>query len=410
MAANASVTAAAILKSQYTQDKVYWIALQKNKAIAKIRKDEKFVGDYKYCAVQIETPQGGGVTIQLAQAHLAPGVYKRFQLTRKLDFSLARVTGEAMKAAEGDDATLVQLWTREMDGAIHTIKRSWAVQFWRGGTGTRGIINSGVTGNNVTLSLTTDIQGFSIGMTLQLAGTDGGTLRNAGANVVVTKIDRLNGILYFADILTNYIAAAANGDFILREGDLNAVILGANAWVPSANVTSTLFNNLDRTSDPVRLAGQFKNSSGLTIRDSIIEDMARIDVEGGEADVVALHPRDRATLTKELDSKSIYFKEVTGSVKVGDAEIGYDAIEADFDGQRVEVMSDINVRRQESWVTQWDTWGLNTLGPFPHIVDYDSLEFQRVFNDDSFEVRVTSKGDMENLAPAYTVHSVGIGT
>ena len=244
-----TTTAAAILKTQYTQEKVYWISYKNNPTIATVRKDENFVGDYKMIAAQIETPQGGGVTIPLAQSHLAAGVYKRFQLTRRNDYALARVTGEAMKAADGTDGTLVQLWTREMDGAIHTVKRSAAIHWYRAGTGSRGQISAanGVGTNAITLARISDSTNFAIGLTIQLANTDGGTLRNSGANAVITKIDRLNGILTFGDILTNYIAAAQANDFILREGDLNGVIQGKAAWVPSTNVTATLFNGLDRT-------------------------------------------------------------------------------------------------------------------------------------------------------------------
>ena len=407
-----TTTSAAILKSQYTQERVYWITYKNNPAIGSVRKDEAFIGDYKYVATQIETPQGGGITVPLAQSHLAPGVYKRWQLTRKNDYALARVSGEALKAAESDDGSLIQLWTREMDGAVHTIKRSWAIHFFRNGTGSRGQISSGsnVASSSITLALISDITAFSVGMTLQAANTDGGTLRNSGANAVVTKIDRANGILTFGDVLSNYIGAVAANDYLLREGDNNGVILGTSAWVPSTTVTNTLFNNLDRSVDPIRLAGQPVNTQGMTLREAIIEGCARVDVEGGEPDTVWLHPRDKATLVKELEGKSIYAKEVSATLEGVDASIGYDALEAEFDGNKMLIRSDINVRRQTGWVTDWKTWGLDTLGPFPHIVDYDTLDFVRVYNDDAFEVRVAGRGDVENLAPAYTAQLFNLGT
>ena len=367
-------------------------------------------------AIQIETPQGGGVSVPLAQAHLQPGVYKRFQLTRQNDYALARVSGEAMKAAEGDDGTLVQLWTREMDGAILTIKRAWATQFWRSGTGSRGQISAGTNTqtNALTLNTVTDIVGFAVGMTLQATSTDGGTLRGAGANLIVTQIDRLNGILYFAGANSQaVIAALAPLDFLLREGDNNAVIHGMGAWCPQVAITnSDLFNGLNRYTDPVRLSGQYFNAQGMTLREMTIEAMSRIDVEGGEPDVAWFHPRDRSTLTKEFEGKSLYFKDVEtmGKIPGSDAVAGFGAIEAEFDGQRLTVMSSINVPRGQVFVGQWDTVGLDTLGPFPHIIDYDTLDFVRVYNDDSFEVRVAGRGDIEVLAPAYWAHAYNVGS
>ena len=127
----------ALLKDQYTQREVYWEAYKNNPELATVAKDEKFVGNVKQVAIQIETPQGGGVTVALAQSHLLPGSYKRFTLTRAQDFSFVRVDDQAMRAADTEDGSLVKLWTREMDGGILTIKRQWAVMFWRSGTGSR---------------------------------------------------------------------------------------------------------------------------------------------------------------------------------------------------------------------------------------------------------------------------------
>jgi len=408
-----ATSAAAILKTQYRQEKVYQIAYKNNPGLAMARKNEEFGGDSMVIGTQIETPQGGGTTVAFAQSHLAPSIYKRFTLsTRFQDFSLARVTGDAMQAAKGNDFTLINLWTREMDGAIHTVKRSAAIHWYRDGTGTRGFISSGsnVSTNNVTLATPSDATNFSIGLTIQLANVSGGTLRNSGANAVITKIDRTNGILYFGDVLTNYIAAAAANDAILREGDNNNVIKGKSAWVPKTNVTATLFNGLDRTPDPVRLAGQWMNASGMSFREAFIEMISRLDVEGAEPDTIWVHPRDKAAFVKELEGKTYAVREVMAPIKGSDESVGFDAVEVEFDGYKCRVMADINVPRQEAFVEQTDVWELDTLGPFPHIIDYDKLDFLRVYNDDSFEVRDVYRGDVGCLAPAYVGHIIGMGT
>lgn len=408
-----ATTSAAILKTQYRQEKVYWIAYKNNPGIGTVRKNEEFGGDSMVIATQIETPQGGGTTVLLAQNHLAPGVYKRFTLTTRFqDFGLARVTGDAMQAAKGNDFTLINLWTREMDGALHTVKRSAAIHFYRAGTGSRGQISatSNVSQAAFTLAQPGDITNFSIGLTFQLANTDGGTLRNSGANAVVLKVDRINGIITLSDVLTNFIAAAAAGDWILREGDLNNVIKGKTAWIPKTNVTNTLFNGLDRTPDPVRLAGQFLNCQGMSFREAFIEAISRIDVETLEPDTIWTHPRDRAAFVKELEGKSFFVRNVEAKIPSSDATVGYDGIEVEFDGYKVMVMSDINVPRQEAFVEQTDVWEFNTLDPFPHIIDYDKLDFLRVFNDDSFEVRCVYRGDVGCLAPAGVCHLFGLGT
>ena len=50
------------------------------------------------------------------------------------------------------------------------------------------------------------------------------------------------------------------------------------------------------------------------------------------------------------------------------------------------------------YVEQTDAWEFDTLDAFPHIIDYDKLDFLRVYNDDSFEVRTVYRGDVGCLA------------
>lgn len=407
-----TTTAAAILRTQYTKDRVYWLAYENNPFVGTIDRHEDFGGDYYMVPVQTETPQGGSAGgFTTAQATEAASTFKRFQLTRKNDYAVARIDGEAWMAAQSNTYALVELFTREVDGAIHTNKRSLAISGFRSGTGSRGQISSGsnVSTSSITLNLTSDITNFALGMSIQLAATDGGTLRNSGANAVITKIDRLNGVLAFGDVLTNYIAAAAANDFIVRTGDNNNVMIGMSGWVPGANVTNTLFNFLDRTADPLRLAGQFYNAQGQSIRATLIESIARIDVEGGDADIVWMHPRDKSILVQEMEGKSLYFKEVQTPVPESDQTIGYKTIEADFDGHTVKVMGDLNVPRQHMYIGEWDTMSMYTLGQAPQIIDYDDLEALRVYNADSFEIRIVSRGDFGCKAPGYWVHAINVG-
>jgi hypothetical protein len=409
MSANV-LNAAAILKTKYTQPKVYWLSYKKNPGIGTVRKDETFGGDFKVIALQSETPQGGGVTIALAQTAITPSTYSRFSLYRHQDYAVARITGEAMRAAEGNDNALINLWTREMDGAIHTNKRSAAIHFFRAGTGTRGRISSGsnVNTNTITLATTSDITNFAVGLIIQLHATDGGAAISGGATATVLKMNRVTGTLTFTNALDTYIAAAAANNFITRSGDVNQVINGMGAWVPTATPTSN-FLGVDRTLDPTRTAGQFLNCTNTPMAEALIEQMAMAEVEGAEVDTVWCHPRDRATVVKELNGKTFFYKEVKVPIKGSKATVGYDTIEVEFDGQRVALMSDINVPRGQNFVTQWDTWAFETLGPAPHILNYDSNEFLRVSNDDAYEVRIGYRGEVSCAAPSYTVHGFNWG-
>jgi len=246
-------------------------------------------------------------------------------------------------------------------------------------------------------------------MTCQFVNVAGGTLRNSGSTIQITAIDRLNGVLTFNAVVTTAISGAANGDFILRNGDNNNVFNGMAAFVPNVNVTATTFQGLNRSTDPVRLAGQYYNASGQSFRGSIIETMGRVEVEGADADTVWMHTRDKSILVQEMEGKSIYAKVVEAPVPESDQTIGFDVLEAEFEGKKVRIMASINIPRGHFYVGEWDTMAMYTLGMAPQIIDYDDLEALRVYNDDSFEIRIVSRGDNGCKAPGYWVHGFALG-
>lgn len=432
MAAPGSATVAAsigILKTQYTQPQVFWIAYKNNPAFAGIRKEEDFKGSYKAIAIQTEIPQGGGITVALAQANAAPSIYQQFQLQRGNDFGIARITGEAMKAAEDKEGALLDLWKREMDGILLTLKRSLAIHMQRNGTGSRGQISAGSTVGTatITLALTSDVTNFAVGMTVQAAATDGGALRSAGATAVITGINRTLGQLTVATAWSTSIAAIAAGDFLVRNGDGAAgvavgtvpsgIIAGRAAWIPPGD-PGTTFNgyaipaalwNQTRTSDTVRLAGLRLNATQMPMQEAIQEAAAMLQVEGAEGDLICdLHPRDRANFAKELGSKVVYTR-VETKVEGSKGKIGFKAIELETDAGTVVLRADLNVPRGTFFMGEQDTEAFESLGPAPQILDFDSNQFLRYQTDDSYEVRVGMYGNYSNAAPSRWCNAQGFG-
>ncbi len=404
-------SSAAILKTKYTQPKVYWEAYENNPSFAEVRKDTTFDGNNKVIAIQTEAPIGGGFSIGQAQANLGPGLYKNFLLTRIEDFGVARIKGQAMKAAAKSTGALLDLWTREMDGIILHVTRSAAINMWRTGTGSRSYISTGstVASTTITLGVIQDISNFYVGMQVQASQLDGGTVRGGGTYAVVSKVNRVTGTLTSATNWSAQIAGLATGDYLYRNGDpanggTNLMVSGIQGWiVPLASrpVTTTQWFGVDRTSDEVRLAGLYLDATNTEMQEALIEGIAQIEVEGGKPDKIWMHPRDRANFAKELGAKVIYNKSVT-KIPGSEASVGFKSMEITLGDSDIEVMADINVPRYTCLITQWDTWALESIGPCPQILDFDSNDFLRVTNDDSYEVRVGYYGNLSNGAPAYS--------
>ena len=404
-------SSAAILKTKYTQPKVFWEAYEDNPSFAEIRKDTTFDGNNKVVAIQTEAPIGGGFSIGQAQANLGPGLYKNFLLTRIEDFGVARIKGQALKAAAKSTGALLDLWTREMDGIILHVTRSAAINMWRTGTGSRGQISTGstVASTSITLAVVQDISNFYVGMQIQASATDGGIWRAGGSYAVVQKVNRVTGVLTSASNWSSQIAGLSTGDYLGRNGDLAnggtyLMVSGIQGWIPplaSRPVTTNTWFGLDRTSDETRLAGLYLDGTNTEMQEALIEAIAMVEVEGGRPDKIWMHPRDRANLAKELGAKVQYTKDpvkIPGSA----ASMSFKAMEVTLGDVDIEVMADINVPRYTCLVTQWDTWAFESIGPAPQILDFDSNEFLRVTNDDSYEVRVGYYGNISQAAPAYS--------
>jgi len=393
----------AILKVLYPKGEPEKELYNNYPALAMVKKDTAFEGESKTVAIMTESTQGASADFATAQTNVTQSAYRKFTVTRVEDFSVARVSGQALRAAKKDKGALFNLWENEMKSAMHTAMRSLAIHIFRNGTGSRGVAASGTGTATVTLGTLTDVTNFAVGMKVQATNGDGGTLRSSGATATLTAIDRAAGTLTISGNWTSSIAALVDGDHLCRHGDNNAVITGMNAWFVGGSSPATLFG-LTRTVDPVRCAGQVYNATGVPMEEAVVEASARVYVEGGVPNLMFVHPRDRANLVKSIGAKVTY--ERTESAEAG---IGFDTIALDGDAGRIKIISDMNCPRNTAYMMQWDTCELASAGAAPQILDFDSQEFLRVSNADAYEVRIGSYVQFLTYAPAWGIRITNFG-
>lgn len=414
----------AITKIQYSHPVCRWIVGDANARMARIKKIEDWVGGpgasntgtgSYVVPMQIESQQPGGVSVPIAQAGLAPSKFQAFTMNRVSDYGVARVALEVIEALSTNNGAFLNVFKREMDSALFTVKRSQCIHQFRAGTGSRGQIaaTANVASSVIQLANPPDALNFALNLPIQAVNGDGGTLRSAGANATITKIDRISGILTFGDVLTNYIAAAAANDYLIRSGDLNGVITGMSGWNPKTAVSGgDSFFGVNRSID-TRLTGGNVNGTGFTIRETGIAAMTQVKVQGGDPDTWWMNPVQLGVLARECEGKSLGFKEVTANVKVEGSKfpISFDTYEVMLDGSKVTVISDFNCPGGESFVTQEDTWSHVSLGPVPHVLTAPGApQYLIVANDDSLEMRFVARGNVANDGPAYSTHVYGMAS
>lgn len=402
---------AAIIKELYPEGGVPDLTFQNNPALQWIAKREKFVGNPARVAVMTEHTQGASADFTQAQANLAQSKYSAFSVTRVKDYSIARIESEALLAADGDEGSLVELWENEMKMAARSAVRSLAVQQYRDGTGSRGVLNGGaVASATVTLATISDATNFAVGMSVQASATAGSALRNAGAKEVIAGVNYVTGVLTSTSVNWNtVIAALGTTDNLYRAGDgsnggASVVIQGFQSWLVGGAAPGILFG-LQRNTDPLRLAGQVYDATGVANEEAVIEALARNGQFGGMANTLFCHPREKANTVKSLEAKSRLMR----PHQKGDAMVGYKSIEFEGDYGTVELIADMNCPRNQAFLLEEDYWYLGSMKKAPHIQDYDDNTFLRVGTADALEVRFASFVQQVCRGPGRNVRITNFG-
>lgn len=394
----------AILKTKYPDGRLPKAMYEKFPFVATIQKNEDFDGNNKVIALQTENPQGSSADFQTALGSLAQGTYKNFLLTRVEHFGIARIKGQALKAAEKSTGALVDLWQNETDGINATEMKALEIYLFGDGSGTIGKIASGQTSTVVTLSEKADVVKFDLGMRLGAVSdqTLSPTVRVGYA--AVTAIDRVNGTLTSGSNWNSQITGLST-DYLTRAGDnasggTGAVVAGTQQWIAGGSSPSSLFS-LPRNTDPVRLAGQQYDATGVAMEDALIEAESLRNFQGQVGKLTAwCNPRDIAQLKKALGGKVTYPRVNVDATVAG---VSFKAIEFEGDFDTIKLMSSPFVPRYQVHMLQMDTFSLESLGPAPQMLDFDGPNFLRVASDDAYEVRFGLYGNSACRLPSGSI-------
>lgn len=437
-----------ILKIKYPDGALPQALYKDFPLLSLVKKTTNFDGEFKVVALQNERPQGSSSSFSVAQgvskngANGGGGTYKRFQVYRTRHYGILRMDGETMKAAVRTSGALVDLWNNETDGISKNEMADLEFQLFGDGTGVRGVIAASpapaVAAGVLTFTLATpaDAVYFNLGMKVQFwlaaaqhdFGGAGAAVDNAnGDGAYVVGINRQSGVIQVqgftngSPVTAGTVTAGtiAAGDSIVRAGDYlqtsgvgvassgsaNGVVTGIQAWIPSS-VTATPFWGLDRSADPVRLAGQRLTATGLPMNEALMEAEARVAVQGvGYPDTILINPLDLQNLKKALGSDIVYDR-----VQSNVAGISFKAIEYDGMNGPMKIISDPFCPRNKAFMMQLSSWELSTLGPAPQMLDYDNNDYLRVIDADQYEVRFGHYGQFICNNPGANIVITGFGT
>lgn len=394
----------AALKELYSGQVVENLVYKDNPFLAMIKKNTDFGGKYKPIPIITGVSQGRSATFSNAQGNQSAVQIESFLLTRVSDYSIATIDNQTMLASKTDKMAFLEGSKVLIDGAIRSITNSLASALFRSGTGSIGQIASIVTvgagpfTSTITLANPGDIVQFEVNMYIQASLTDGGTASTDVGRIV--SVNRSAGSFVMTTTLTPTVTWAANS-YIFVQGDLNLKMKGLAAWLPTVAPTSgDNFFGVDRSVDPVRLAGVRYDGSAQPIEEALIDASSLLAREGGRPGVCITNYQSYSALEKSLGSKVQYI-----DLKESVTDIAFRGIQVNGAASSIRVFPDRSCQPNTGYLLDMSTWALESLGDAPQILKYgDGLEMLRVSNADAAEVRVGAYAQLRTNAPGWNAN------
>ncbi len=399
MAAFDLTAANAILKTLYPQSEIKKLCYTNQPFFAMVKKRSDFYGNNMQIGLRYGAPTGRSAAIATAVANKAASKLAKFTVTRVRDYVALDLDGETLRACANDKGAIVKALELEVDGGFHVLKRSIGIQLFRSGTGSRGQVSAGSNTASavITLANVNDVTNFEVGMVVQLAATDGAAAR--AGTVTLIAVDRQAGTLTASGNWSAGIAAAAAGDFIVANGDSNLTLSGLAAWIPTTTPTSTPFFGLDRTPDPVRLAGcRITSYAGGPIEETLQQAAAFLGREGGNPDWCLVNNIDYVKLATALGSRLVIDQN-----DLPDVGFGFDSIKLSTPTGTVKVFADPNCPQGKAYMLTSDTWTFWTLGEVGFLEE-DGLRMLRNTSADTYEMRLGYYGNLVCDAPGFNAY------
>ncbi len=394
------------LTTQYLKrlypDKVRMLMGEKSgKLLAMMKRNPKGFGESYDVGVEYGRLVSSGADFTKTQALASSGAPagKKFAVTEVTHYTMARITGNIVRKANssGNDGIFKEVLTVKSKKAFNTEIHRASRAVYEAGYGIVGVIGaSGITTDTITLADKEDAVNFDIGMVVFLVANTGESAasRNSGTTITVLAVDRSAGTVQFTAGVVATIGAAADGDFIVVDGDRGTgatptklVMSGVKAWIPaSVAATGDSHFGVDRASDPTRLAGWRVAGLGKSIRESFIDASYLVQNDADVFSHIFTHPANFASLAKELEGSKL-FTAADFKTKAGIGIRGA-MLQAEEIGE-VAIIPDRYCPKKKSFCLDMETWELRSEGTWPQFMTFgDQGDLMTVDAADQAEVRV----------------------
>ncbi|AKU93377.1 hypothetical protein AKJ09_00041 [Labilithrix luteola] len=384
-----------VLKQYYTPAKVETLVFTSS-TLAVMPKDTGGSGSSYEGAIRSAITSAVSATDTVAFTSTSSSIYKRWSCPWRSGYARALVSGEVLDKAGNDKGAFVKAVISETEGAYSAIGQQIGSFLFSNGGGALGQLDGGtaaggtsdVTTTNVTLKNPSDAIKFRPGQVLKLATTDGTSGAVKAGSVTLTAVDIFTGVLTASGNWSAGIGTAANTDYLFADGDFGLAFQGIPAWLVAnskraGNALSTLFNGVDRSTDPVRLAGVAFSGGGAPKKESLIQAGMMLHRLNGKPTHIIMNDLDFADIAKDLTTAS----RIVTETAYKNPQIGFSAIEYVAPFGAVKIMTDPFCPQGVAYILDIKTWKMPSMGSLPKVDFLDKLNWLRTAGSDSYEFR-----------------------
>lgn len=382
------ITAATpILKQYYTPMKVESLVF-KSAAAGIMPKDTSGSGSTYEGAIRSAIGSAVSATDTVAFTATSSSVYKRWSCPWRNGYARALITGEVLDKTGNDKGAFVKAILSETEGAYDGIAGQLGSGIWGNGGGAIGKIDgvSNIATTQVTLANPSDAVKFRVGQVIKSSATDGTTGSVRAGSVTLTAVDLFTGVLTASGNWSAGIGLIANTDYLFPDGDFGAVFQGIPAWIVKNSLRSglgTSFNGVDRSTDPVRLAGVAYSGNGAPKKESLIQLGMMLHRMGAKPTHAFLNELDFADVVKDLTTNT----RIVTETAYKNPQIGFTALEYVAPFGSIKLMTDTFVPQGEAYMLDMKTWKMPSMGQIPKVDFIDKLNWLRTAGADSYEFR-----------------------
>lgn len=373
--------------------------------LARVSKAADFFGTQMDVPLEHDHPSRSRVFAK-AQSERFPTSSVKYVLTRARDYATGRIDAETMHASSNDKGAWLRALQREQSNTVKALQKNTAISLYRNHGGSIGRMGSviDVDGTNDVLVLEnkSDVINFSRGQGLNFATTDGTSGSVLVGDAYVAKLNFDLGYVHIAADPTalgtdgNYasiVTGESETEYIFAIGDFGVSFRGLESWIPLTSPSSgESFLGIDRSVDPMRLAGHRINDTSLSYEELVQELAARITYSGGSNLVCMMSPIQVKQFALELDTKVV--RDPGGMGKTGFRGIAVDTVAG-----TVEVLGDPACPENRMFMLDMGTWKFHHLLGLPHLVEDDGLARLRVSDADQVAFRYRLWGNLKCIAP-----------